>query len=420
MLNITIHRGHNQIGGCITEIACDGAKIFIDFGSNLPGNSNEDFTADDVHEICKGADAVFYTHYHGDHVGLMKYVDPDIPQYIGKGAKEVMVYKLDALNSKNEYDEDKLAACRMRTYSVAKKININNRIFVKPLLVSHSAFDAYMFKIECDGKTILHTGDFRKHGYIGGKLEDMLTKYVGKVDILITEGTMLGRSCEHVIHEHQIEQNTISLLRNHKYVFALCSSTDIDRLASFHQACKETGRHFFIDSYQKGMLDIFTQYSGPYSDLFKFDNLTVSSADYSYQSTQSLRNNGFLMLIRKSKKDKIKNYIYKFCKEEPWLIYSMWNGYAEEGKPYADKDIIEIRNIFGDRIKDGTKDGFHTSGHADVKTLSRICNLLQPRLGVIPIHKDAKTRYTSLKEVDRYTVFPEGITETDNVKIDIR
>lgn len=33
-MNITIHRGANQIGGCITEIATEKAKIFIDFGSN--------------------------------------------------------------------------------------------------------------------------------------------------------------------------------------------------------------------------------------------------------------------------------------------------------------------------------------------------------------------------------------------------
>ena len=35
MINITIHRGANQIGGCITEIATTKAKIIIDLGSNL-------------------------------------------------------------------------------------------------------------------------------------------------------------------------------------------------------------------------------------------------------------------------------------------------------------------------------------------------------------------------------------------------
>lgn len=36
-MKLTIHRGTNQIGGCITEIESNGYKIFIDFGEQLPG-----------------------------------------------------------------------------------------------------------------------------------------------------------------------------------------------------------------------------------------------------------------------------------------------------------------------------------------------------------------------------------------------
>jgi ribonuclease J len=35
-MNITIHRGINQIRGCITEIATDTTRILIDLGQNLP------------------------------------------------------------------------------------------------------------------------------------------------------------------------------------------------------------------------------------------------------------------------------------------------------------------------------------------------------------------------------------------------
>ena len=42
-MKITIHRGANQIGGCITEIATKDAKIFIDLGSNLPGSDKTDW-----------------------------------------------------------------------------------------------------------------------------------------------------------------------------------------------------------------------------------------------------------------------------------------------------------------------------------------------------------------------------------------
>ena len=36
-MQITIHRGINQIGGCITEVlSASGTKILIDLGHNLP------------------------------------------------------------------------------------------------------------------------------------------------------------------------------------------------------------------------------------------------------------------------------------------------------------------------------------------------------------------------------------------------
>ena len=43
-MNITIHRGANQIGGCITEISSDNCKLLIDFGSNLPGKQKAELT----------------------------------------------------------------------------------------------------------------------------------------------------------------------------------------------------------------------------------------------------------------------------------------------------------------------------------------------------------------------------------------
>ena len=36
-MDIKIHRGLNQIGGCITEISTATSRVFIDMGQNLPG-----------------------------------------------------------------------------------------------------------------------------------------------------------------------------------------------------------------------------------------------------------------------------------------------------------------------------------------------------------------------------------------------
>jgi ribonuclease J len=242
-MNITIHRGANQIGGCITEIATGGAKIFIDFGSNLPGSKKKEFTQSQIEDMTSGADAIFYTHYHGDHVGLHHLIPKHVKQYMGAGAIEVMRCKYKALSAHQDVSAELAATERMIPFKETERIDINNELYVTPYFVSHSAFDAYMFVVE-DKETktkILHTGDFRRHGYLGKGLFPTLMKFVGNVDILITEGTMLGRKQERVVSESDILQTTIDELKkeNHKYVFALCSSTDIDRLASFHVIVSE-------------------------------------------------------------------------------------------------------------------------------------------------------------------------------------
>ena len=102
-MEITIHRGANQIGGCITDISTEGCRMFIDFGGNLPGVGKSEFSKEQVEALTSDADAIFYTHYHGDHVGLHHLVPKGVPQYIGGGAKEVMLLKYKALRQPENY-----------------------------------------------------------------------------------------------------------------------------------------------------------------------------------------------------------------------------------------------------------------------------------------------------------------------------
>ncbi len=415
-MNITIHRGANQIGGCITEIATENAKIFIDFGSNLPGTQKEELKVEDVERMTANADAIFYTHYHGDHVGLHHLIPNNIKQYMGAGAIDVMRCKYEALNTHQDFSQQLEATERMIPFKERERIVVNNSIIVTPYFVSHSAFDAYMFLIECEGKKILHTGDFRRHGYLGKGLFPTLEKFIGKVDLLITEGTMLGRRQEHVITENQIKQNIIKELRKHKYIFALCSSTNIDRLASFHDASKTTGRLFLVDDYQNKVLKVFSEYSGKKSSLYNFDSIFKLRGYKPYRIekiTNLFRDKGFLMPVRMNSSWLIEDMMQVFTDEAPWLIYSMWDGYAEENGKNTLENVVAIRHLFGNRIFDGVKSGFHTSGHADIQTLQEVCSTLNPSIGVIPIHKDAETEYVS----HVFRVFKEGTTTIDGINI---
>lgn len=419
-MKITVYRGANQIGGCITAISSGNCKILIDFGSNLPG-SKEELSKEQIKDIVVGADAVFYTHYHGDHIGLHSLIPSGIKQYIGNGAKEVMLCKYNALNKYSDYSQHIKATEAMLPYYTNHRIDVGGKgkIFVTPYFVSHSAFDAYMLTIECEGKKILHTGDFRKHGYLGKGLIPTLGRYVGTVDILITEGTMLGRKQEQVVSEHELQRNITNVLKGHKYVFALCSSTDIEKLASFHAACNDTSRVFLVDEYQNNVLDIFSKYAGKYTDLFRFDAFKLINC-YAENVKKKLTEEGFLMPIRANGLYLVKRMLDVYNDEAPYLIYSMWKGYAEENKDYTNENILEIRNLFEGRVFDGTKDGVHTSGHADVHTLVEVCKAVNPRIGVIPIHKDRYSEYESLPNISKYKIFHEGDTTIENISISIR
>lgn len=101
-MNIIVHRGLDQIGGCITEISTKTSRVFIDFGQNLPGNGEPTTPEEDeamVTEIFaqnkKQHEAVFYTHGHEDHVGLFEYIPEDVPQYMSEGTKGLLEIKYD-------------------------------------------------------------------------------------------------------------------------------------------------------------------------------------------------------------------------------------------------------------------------------------------------------------------------------------
>lgn len=108
---VTIHRGIDQIGGCITEISTKTSRVFVDFGQNLPAcavpttpEQDEAQVRDIFAQNVKQHQAVVYTHAHEDHVGLFDLIPCDVPQYIGVGGQELMLAKYDLLKIAHEQE----------------------------------------------------------------------------------------------------------------------------------------------------------------------------------------------------------------------------------------------------------------------------------------------------------------------------
>ena len=431
-MDIKIHRGLEQIGGCITEISTATTRIFIDMGQNLPG-VGEPTTAEEDRQMVEGIfaqnrkehEAVFYTHSHEDHIGLFRYVPEGVPQFIGEGAKEIMIaknesiidtilkvnminrFKLKTDDKPEEKAAEEQAATRApnhngmlqrlkafntwqrpKPHTAPRPIEVGD-IRVTPFFCSHSAYDCYMLLIEADGMRIWHTGDFREHGYLGIGLMPTIRHYATDIDILITEGTMLGRT-DQCIHEREVSRRMALAMEAFKYVVVLASSTDIERLASIKQAARLAKKDYYISNrFMKKTMSIFTRREASNSKgLFDFHPKTLKAGILG----RMMCKRGFVFIATASQLTYVKNFCKGINPSEVLLIYSAWDGYYKDPEQAkANPFYKQFRDAF-DNVVD-----IHTSGHADRETIARVITAISPKEAIIGIHKDPGT---SLKSLD--------------------
>ena len=391
-MKILIHRGANQIGGCITEIqSAKGTKILIDLGHNLPGESEKEDKFDDpanLSALLDGVSGIIYTHNHGDHLGFYHQVPETIPQYIGQMSRDVVLNILDeSLNKadrsgrKSLIEEIQYKASRLkafRTYVSGHAFAVGD-IRITPYFVSHSAADSHMLLIECDDKRVVHTGDLREHGFLGKGLEKILRKYLTDVDALIIEGTMLSRDDEHTKSENEIQSMMEDLMTQYRNVFVLCSSTNFDRLAGLHKAnARFKGRPFVCDVYQNRQFKTMTSYSGKYSDLYVVDD-AVEMSLRKVNLHKKMIDKGFTMVVRDNPTfRKWIGYLKLLLNPaETVLVYSQYKGYLND-----QPKLQEFVKMFECNVE-----YVHTSGHATRKTLAKICTIVNPKSAIVPIHK---------------------------------
>ena len=324
-MQIIIHRGTHQIGGCITEIQSEkGTRIAIDIGENLPtleAKESNEFKVEGLNTGIPNFDAVFITHYHGDHIGLYDKIFSTIPIYIGEHSKQIFKILQKRLEKAGLVTKDNLEKIdNFKTYRIPHKIKIND-IIITPIEIDHSAFNAHMFLIECDRKKLLHTGDFRLHGQRGKSVIPALKKYVGQVDVLICEGTTLSRKKEEAITETNLQKKAEAIFKQKKYTFVMCSSTNIDRIASIHKGALKAKRLFICDKYQKDILMYIDSIAR--STLYKFKGKVLS---FDNNILALMKQKGFVMLVRD-------NYISRKIMNlftENIFIYSQWEGYLNK------------------------------------------------------------------------------------------
>lgn len=405
-MNLTIHRGARQIGGSCVELEYDGARIIVDAG--LPLDARSDAAPDVRLRVpglfvdgadAKPVDALFISHAHQDHYGLLNCVRQDVPVYMSEGTAKLV--EITRLFTGKQPLKHGISTFRWREPIVMGPFT------VIPHLVDHSAFDAYAFEIETGGKRIFYSGDFRGHGPIAKTLDIIRDKVTPGVDALLFEGTTLGRADAKVLSEDELSERAKDICRNcPKAVLVYQSGQNVSRFVSFYKAARHTGRECVVDFYTAHVLTEMSAVKGVKSIPFPgHPDLQGVSTWFPYCLTDRMMKAGHRDIPNRYARWKWKREDIAARPGETMLfvrnnmegdlermgdlrgavlIYSLWEGYREDKKTKAFLDKVESLGI--------TIQSLHTSGHATIPTLQRLVDTLRPKK-LIPIHTEHPGAY---------------------------
>jgi len=406
-MQLKIHRGTKEIDGSCLEISTYKARILFDIGLPLIGNEKPfNFLKETKEELInkgilpdiKGLysdedceiSAIFISHAHPDHFGLLKYINPNIKVFLSQVSYSI-IKELSPIMYDINYDSIDFEVLKARETIEIKDISI------KPHSVDHSIPSSFAFEIIAANKKVLYTGDFRVHGRTGYNLNNLVNNIKGSVDYLILEGTTIGRDKNNNLTEKDIEDKLTNSFQEEKLNIIIFSAQNLDRLISVYKACRHTDKTFVIDPYTAFTLEKFKSL-GERIPQFDWNNIKIYFSSNSI--TKKLAQSGDLYRYKDKKIsiDEILNNPKGFVVKDNYIItdkilertsiddiqviYSLWSGYLEKEdnhwNPHKDK-LIQV----------------HTSGHAYPQDLKNFVTAINPE-NIIPIHTFHPEAYREL------------------------
>jgi len=434
-MKFKIHRGTKEIGGSCVEVWTEKTHILLDFGMPLVEVDGKEFDFkkykdlgtnelivnsilpnieglyDDSENIIDG---VVISHAHQDHYGLINFIDDDIPFYLGEAT-----HKIIDLN--NLFTPQEIHLKNINYFEKEKTFRIGD-ISITPYWADHSAFDAYSFLVEADGKSLFYSGDFRSHGRKAKAFKWFTHNAPQNVDYLLLEGTSISRSNRPFKTEDEIEEEFVEVFKQKgKINLIYTSGQNIDRIVSIYKACLRTNKILVVDVYVAKVLKELSKFAGiPYPSE-KFENLRVMFSFYTSRRLSSSGNENVLFEFKNSKITKeeisdnsddivmlVRPSMQKDLErindiDNGNLIYSMWEGYLKKTNTKKFVDYLRSRGFSINHI--------HTSGHADRKTLKKMVDAIKPK-NIVPIHTFEKEKYK-----DIFTVPVIELNDSDVVEI---
>lgn len=409
-LQLVIHKGSQEIGGSCIQLSQEGTNILLDIGLPLREESKP------VDLSTLKPDAIFVSHPHQDHYGLIVDIDPSIPVYMSDLGKRL-------IDAARIFNRQPLLSNDFHFFKPLVPLDIGP-FKITPYLMDHSSPDAFAFLVEAGGKRIFYTGDLRAHGRKGILFERLVDNPPPDIDVLIMEGTMLERRSDDYPTESAVEEKIVEIIKAQSNTsFIITSSQNVDRLISAFLACKRTGKTLVIDAYTAWVLEQMKLVSDKVPNM-SWAEVKVIITNSQYQVMKANREffeeftSDIFDVDNRIKPDEIlatpanhlqairlsgSRFIEPYLGEEPVnVIYSQWLG-------YLDKDDAKYGASLLNRLRDDPRVNFvyaHTTGHALLEDLKRLADALHPKM-LCPIHTDYPTEFA-----DHF----ENVTELEDGK----
>jgi ribonuclease J len=434
----------------------------------------EQFKDSSLYRELEGVDGVLLTHAHLDHSGYISFLKPSIPVYAT--AVTAFIAKAMQDSGKSGFDQsvcyfnpvawdcpdgwkqsalvsDSKTSRRQRQFCIADRApeNLNadatqfwtsgfwektarqkelvscplkgygaSSFRLRSFPVDHSIPGACAWGIETGSGWVIYSGDLRLHG----KRSELTRKFVEEAAklhprALILEGTNVGRDTN--VTEREVYDNALKVISKAKgLVIADFSARDVDRLLTFLQVAKETGRKLAITPKDAYLLKTMRLLEPETPEIAQESNLVV------YQDTIASKSPAIWMRslykeyerkivlaedVRSAQAKFILSFSFLDINELPSIRPTPGSLYLFSfSEPHDEEQEIDFRRLhewlkhFGIkgcglpvekdgewRIPDEEK-GLHASGHACGPDLLNIAQGIKPQI-LIPVHSEKPEFY---------------------------